>query len=189
MKLLRKEILINRLNAQQINFVNARLSEIESAIKLVVYPAGSSVFTIKPEKKANGVKPIKELFIAHLKEKGWKLEHSNADAVYLDDNNQNVAVEWETGNISSSHRSINRLMLGMINQKWIAGVLVVPSRKLYPYLTDRIGNYQELEQYFSIYQDHNKVPQGYLAIFEIEHDNEDENVPAIPKGTDGRALR
>jgi len=30
--------------------------------------------------------------------------------------------------------------------------LVLPSRKLYPYLTDRIGNYEELEPYFDVWR-------------------------------------
>jgi hypothetical protein len=65
--------------------------------------------------------------------------------------------------------------------------LVIPSRKLYPYLTDRIGNYEELEPYFDVWRSV-LIRDGLLAIFVIEHDQEDNNVPKIPKGTDGRAL-
>ena len=62
----------------------------------------------------------------------------------------------------------------------------VPSRKLYHFLTDRIGNVSELEPYFPLWS---KVPcsKGILEIVVIEHDAESWDVPRIPKGTDGRA--
>jgi hypothetical protein len=98
-----------------------------------------------------------------------------------------IVVEWETGNISSSHRSINKLTLLLKTQIISAGVLVVPSRKLYVYLTDRIGNIQEIKPYFSLWK---SVPcrEGILEIVVIEHDATSKDVPRIPKGTDGRAL-
>jgi Restriction endonuclease BamHI len=68
-----------------------------------------------------------------------------------------------------------------------AGVLAVPSRKLYVYLTDRIGNIRELEPYFSLWK---SVPckSGVLEIVVFEHDAESESVKRIPKLTSGRAL-
>lgn len=61
------------------------------------------------------------------------------DFVTTGEEGNKVAIEWETGNISSSHRSMNKLALalgkGVINM----GVLIVPSRDLYEHLTDRIG--------------------------------------------------
>jgi hypothetical protein len=68
-----------------------------------------------------------------------------------------------------------------------AGTLVVPSRKLYVYLTDRIGNINELEPYFGLWR---SVPckKGVLEIVVIEHDATSDRVPKIPKGTAGRAL-
>lgn len=67
-----------------------------------------------------------------------------------------------------------------------AGVLVVPSRAFYKYLTDRIGNIAELEPYFPFWR---SVPcgRGILGITVIEHDATSIHVPRIPKGTDGRA--
>ncbi|MEP0915768.1 hypothetical protein NC981_02990 [Leptolyngbya sp. DQ-M1] len=97
------------------------------------------------------------------------------------------ALEWETGNISSSHRAMNKIMLGLLRRVFLGAVLVLPSRKLYPYLTDRIGNYEELEPYFDVWRAV-QLTEGFLAIFVIEHDQIDSNVPAIAKGTDGRAL-
>jgi hypothetical protein len=67
------------------------------------------------------------------------------------------------------------------------GTLIVPSRKLYKYLTDRVGNFQELEPYLAFWR---SVPctSGVLEIIVVEQDGESLDVPKIPKGTDGRAL-
>lgn len=95
--------------------------------------------------------------------------------------------EWETGNISSSHRALNKIALGIIRELIMGGVLVLPTRKLYPYLTDRIGNYEELLPYFPVWR---KIPvdRGLMVVIAIEHDALDPEVPIIGKGTDGRAL-
>jgi hypothetical protein len=68
-----------------------------------------------------------------------------------------------------------------------AGVLIVPSRKLYQYLTDRIGNYTELAPYVDLWK---VLPcdKGILEIVVIEHDATSLDVPRIPKGTSGRAI-
>jgi hypothetical protein len=68
-----------------------------------------------------------------------------------------------------------------------AGVLAVPSRKLYGYLTDRIGNIKELEPYFALWK---SVPceSGVLEIVVFEHDAESIAVKKIPKITAGRSL-
>jgi hypothetical protein len=63
-----------------------------------------------------------------------------------------VAIEWETGNISSSHRSMNKLALALGNGIVQVGVLIVPSRHLYEHLTDRIGNIGELSGYLSMWE-------------------------------------
>ena len=64
----------------------------------------------------------------------------------------------------------------------------MPSRKLYPYLTDRISNWEELAPYLDLWK---AVPckHGLLEIVVIEHDATSTSVPKIPKGTDGRAKR
>ncbi len=56
------------------------------------------------------------------------------------------------------------------------------------YLTDRIGNFAELEPYLDLWS---AVPceNGVLEIVVVEHDAESFDVPRIEKGTDGRALR
>ena len=131
-----------------------------------------------------------------LKEQGWKLEEpldiatvkrpGRLDAV-LETGYGPVALEWETGNISSSHRALNKMALGLLKGVLACGILVVPSRRLYGYLTDRIGNIDELEPYLDLWR---SIPckRGVLDIIVIEHDAISTAVPRIPKGTDGRAL-
>lgn len=96
-------------------------------------------------------------------------------------------LEWETGNISSSHRAINKMCLGLLDGTLIGGVLVVPTRAMYKYLTDRVGNFTELEPYFRFWR-RCPVKEGLLAVIAIEHDGVSRDVQRIPKGTDGRAL-
>jgi hypothetical protein len=98
------------------------------------------------------------------------------------------AVEWETGNISSSHRAMNKLAMGLLKGVLIGGVLVTPTRNMYPYLTDRIGNFEELSPYFDIWKSMS-IDDGLLAVMSIEQDDLSKEVPKFPKGTNGRALR
>ena len=99
-----------------------------------------------------------------------------------------VCFEWETGNVSSSHRSVNKMALGLLSGTIVAGILAIPSRKLYKYLTDRIGNIAELEPYYDLWKSIH-CDNGVLEIVAFEHDAESFDVPRIPKGTDGRARR
>jgi hypothetical protein len=171
------------------------------AVQNVDWPVGSGKFTIYPESgkkrgQGNGVKPIKNTAISYLKNQGWQIEYplpigtqvrpGKIDAAYLSTQGT-VGFEWETGNISSSHRSMNKMALGLLSKAMIAGLLVIPSRQLYRYLTDRIGNYSELEPYFPLWK---SIPckEGILEVIMIEHDDQSFDVPRIPKGTDGRAV-
>lgn len=95
-------------------------------------------------------------------------------------------IEWETGNISSSHRAVNKMALGIIKDILIGGALILPTRKMYNYLTDRVGNFPELSPYFPLWKSL-PVKEGLLAIIAIEHDSVSKTVERIPKGTDGRA--
>lgn len=175
--------------------------QIHNAVKSCEWPVGSGSFTIYPESgkergKGNGVIPIRNEFVRALKTAGWRIEGQAKNALdqrlggfdaVLDGPEKPIAVEWETGNISSSHRSMNKLTMLVSTGVISAGVLVVPSRKLYVYLTDRIGNIQELEPYFGLWK---SVPceSGVLEIIVIEHDAVSTKVPKIPKITAGRAL-
>lgn len=101
-----------------------------------------------------------------------------------------IAIEWETGNISSSHRSMNKLAIALGNGIVEVGVLIVPSRALYEHLTDRIGNIGELSGYLSMWEGlKSTVTRGVLAITVVEHDEliDDLNFPYLPVANDGRA--
>jgi hypothetical protein len=102
-------------------------------------------------------------------------------------------VEWETGNISSSHRSLNKMCLGLMGGLAEAAVLVVPSKNLYPHLTDRIGNIRELEPYFYFWNQFGRlIDRGLLAVIEVEHDELFKSTDLrefIPSGADGNSKR
>jgi hypothetical protein len=80
------------------------------------------------------------------------------------------------------------MALGLLEGILIGGVLIVPTREMYNYLTDRVGNLRELEPYFPLWRSL-PVRDGILAVIAIEHDAVSKNVPRIGKGTDGRALQ
>jgi len=154
-------------------------------------------FVINPVPKGNGVLPIKNNFIAHLVRQGWESEVSMSvinglnpgpiDAIFRSDKGI-VAVEWETGNISSSHRALNKIALGIIQKQLIAGFLIIPMRSLSKYLTDRIGNYEELSPYFQLYPKLT-ITEGVMGVFGVEHDRTSNKVLFIPKGKDGNAKK
>lgn len=187
-------------------------SDLEAAIAEVVWPMDSHDFAIYPESgkargEGNGVVPIKNGFARAIEARGWELEKRapvgegvNAtikgslpgafDAHYTFDGSSLApfAAEWETGNISSSHRAINRIGLGIKMGYLSGGVLILPSRELAQYLTDRIGNEPELRPYHHIWQEWRLAPISYFGIVAIEHDRVSTEVPRIPKGRDGRAV-
>lgn len=202
MKIVKVETLISAGSFPKSSFWTDAEKAIRSAIIGVDHPVGTGKFTIYPESgkargEGNGVKPIKDLFVNKLVRVGWKSEEplkitsdakpGDLDAV-LYGKPGTVAVEWETGNISSSHRALNKMVLGLMKGIIQAGVLVVPSRKMYKFLTDRVGNFAELEPYLDVWKAI-PVKNGVLKIIVIEHDAESKSVPRIKKGTDGRALK
>jgi hypothetical protein len=177
-------------------------STLYQAIRNVDWPRGSGRFTIYPKSgkergKGNGVTPIKLGLMEELHSQGWKLEQpldlailhrpGKMDAV-LDTKYGPVALEWETGNISSSHRALNKMAIGLMRGVLACGILVVASRALYRFLTDRIGNFDELAPYLDLWR---SIPcdSGVLELVVIEHDATSTDVPRIPKGTSGRALQ
>lgn len=102
-----------------------------------------------------------------------------------------VAIEWETGNISSSHRSLNKLSIVLATNKIQAGVLILPSRYLYEHLTDRIGNIGELSPYLGMWHSMGAtVKRGLLAITVVEHDEltDDPSFSYLKTGKDGRSV-
>jgi hypothetical protein len=177
------------------------LTGINAEISQVDWPHGSGKFTIYPESgkkrgEGNGVKPIKDSFVRRLLLQGWEAEKpldiatnkkpGNLDLL-LNLNGKKIAIEWETGNISSTHRALNKMALGLIKEALYAGILILPSRKLYKFLTDRIGNFDEIQPYTDLYKAL-QIKEGVLIIVVIEHDEESFDVDRIPKGTDGRSF-
>lgn len=191
--------------------------EVSAAVSQAEWPVGAGTFTIYPESgkksgEGNGVVPIKAKSMAVLKAAGWSLEFpwavgerpdpaavvtrvveravkgsrpGDIDAARKFPEGL-VVVEWETGNVSSSHRSLNKMALGLVLGQCVAGILVVPNMKLARYLTDRIGNIEELRSYFPMWRAL-QVENGVLELLVIEQDAESDQVPRIPKGSDGRA--
>ncbi|OPY17510.1 MAG: Type-2 restriction enzyme BamHI [Syntrophus sp. PtaB.Bin075] len=172
------------------------------AIRSIDWPPGSGSFTLfnesgKKRGQGSGVKPIKQACMQKLKSFGWQLETpvdiatvrrpGPMDATYRV-NDRLFCVEWETGNISSSHRSVNKMALGILKKILIGGALILPTREMYQYLTDRIGNFRELSPYFPLWKALD-IREGLLLIIAIEHDAVSNAVPRIKKGTDGRALQ
>lgn len=177
-------------------------TDVQAAIAATDWPHGTGQFLIYPESgkkrgKGNGVLPIKSPFLKELGARGWDteelpdvepgvLECGDLDAL-LDTPCGPIAAEWETGNISSSHRAINKLLLTFMHGTVVGGVLIVPSNALRKFLTDRIGNIGELRPYFPLWRV-TPVTLGVMRVVVVEHDGTSDSVPRIPKGTDGRAL-
>ncbi|MDP2643714.1 MAG: hypothetical protein Q8P24_02125 [Desulfobacterales bacterium] len=172
------------------------------AIRSIEWPPGSGSFTLLKESgkkrgQGSGVTPIKKACMQKLQSCGWQLETpvdiatvrrpGPMDATYQV-KDRLFCVEWETGNISSSHRSVNKMALGIIKKILIGGALILPTREMYQYLTDRIGNFRELSPYFPLWKSLH-AEEGLLIVIAIEHDAVSDKTPRIPKGTDGRALQ
>jgi len=196
MKYIKEELLINKGTFSTNKEYRKIRKEILAAIKSIHWPPSSDKFTINPQKNLNGVVPIKQAFIDYLKKSGWETEikidvnttavtPGKIDAVKAI-KNKYFAVEWETGNISSSHRALNKMVIGILSGKLAGGTLIIPTRNFYYYLTDRVGNYSELEPYFPLWRSVN-CDSGFLSVIAIEHDDINTHVPLIKKGTDGRA--
>lgn len=174
----------------------------------------------KDKKSRNGVSYLKNRFVEHMGEQEWLTEarvklksgHDNPmlrtypdmkehvepvtarfggfDFMSVTPDGVRVAIEWETGNISSSHRSLNKLSLALSNGDIQVGVLVVPSRDMYFHMTDRVGNIGELSPYLAFWErTKHMVTSGLLAVTVVEHDHlsDDEELPYLSVGRDGRA--
>lgn len=198
MKIVQRRYLISKGGYATSADWQAALRDVEAAISAITWPPGGTPgeFVIRPESgkkrgQGNGVSPIKQAFLQSLARSEWATtDHINPDrfdAVRFLDDGRFLAVEWETGNISSSHRALNRMLLAHLGNDLLGGMLVLPSRRLYKYLTDRVGNYEELSRYFPVWEAQ-EWEEGAVLVIAIEHDREDPSTPRIEKGTDGRAL-
>jgi Restriction endonuclease BamHI len=168
---------------------------VKRAIEITDWPHGSGSFTIRPERHANGVGPMKGPCIGELARNGWQTERlpkqlagvgmGNLDAI-LTTVTGIFGFEWETGNISSSHRAVGKLIHCMQQGGIAGGFLVVPSDSLKVHLTDRIGNNGELRAYIPLWGQMS-VSSGMLRFVVIEHDSTSPTVALIPKDWSGRA--
>lgn len=188
------------------------LRDVEGAIASVDWPPGSGSFSLnpdpaidrqgRPDRHPNGVVPIKLPLIRHLASQGWEAESlptlpespEGGDVLrtgdldgLLRDRNRWVGFEWETGNVSSTHRAVNKLLHGITRGTLNGGILVLAVRATQRYLTDRVGNFEEIAPYFEFWGRY-PVPDGALRVYGIGHDALDSSVPHIPKSTAGRAL-
>jgi hypothetical protein len=202
LKLVKTEILVDKGQFSSSEDWFRIRDDIEVAIRSMEWPPRAGKFILYDEKgkgrgKGNGVKPIKEMFAHLLFERGrWATEtkmlipaRAKPGKIDLSTNvgDRVFGIEWETGNISSSHRAMNKLAMGLLNGFLIGGFLVTPTRRMYTYLTDRVGNFEELSPYFPIWK---SIPinEGMLGVIAVEHDDVSKRVPKFHKGTNGRAL-
>ncbi len=173
-------------------------SEIENAI-LSNHTENLDHFAINcSEKNCNGVVPVKEKIYEKLEtEYHWFREKP---LPYLRDEAKKggpidvykqfgpspffkVGLEFETGNISSAHRSMNKLCLGLRTGDLNMAVLMMPISKMAFYLTDRVSNYEELEPYFPL------LDSYPFVVFGFDADTYDLTAPILPKGRDGMSKR
>lgn len=159
----------------------------------------SGEFTINSsEKNCNGVVPVKEGIYHRLETYyEWFREKPLAyfeDAqkggpidVYKEFGDRfhpfNVGLKFETGNISSAHRSMNKLCMGIKHGDLQMAFLIMPIKRLAYYLTDRVSNYEELAPYFGLLDD---FP---IVVFGFDADHYDPRAPLLPKGRDGMSKR
>ena len=172
-------------------------NDVLQSIKSVDWPHGSGAFSIHPGKHLNGVLPIKLPCIQYLVNKGWIAEalppintnylHTGDFDAIINKYNKYFALEWETGNISSSHRAVNKIALSLLQGNLSGAFLILPAKELAVHLTDRIGNFEELEPYFPLFSRYcGNMP---FDIISITYDSVSEQAPIIPKGKDGLAKK
>ncbi|MFN8161365.1 MAG: hypothetical protein U0R52_10035 [Solirubrobacterales bacterium] len=182
--------------------------DVQAAIAAADWPPGTGTFSLnptpgtdrqgRPDRHPNGVLPIKVPVLGELERRKWVTESlppmpegellttGDLDAL-LTVRGRRVGFEWETGNVSSSHRAISKLLDAICRETISGGILAVPVRAMQRYLTDRVGNFEELQPYFRFWSRY-PVPNGVLRIYGVSHDTLDKKVPHLPKGNSGRAL-
>lgn len=161
---------------------------------------GHDIFILNNTKKhCNGVVPVKERCYQILEDEyGWYREkplsyfHDNVQKggpidVYKefcqDGNVLYAGLEFETGNISSAHRSMNKLCIGITMGEIAIAFLMMPVKAMSFYLTDRVSNYEELEPYFLL------LDNTPFVVFGFDAEEYSADVPLLPKGKDGMSPR
>ena len=179
--------------------VQQAYTEVVKSIVNNVTP-GKNIFILNnTSKNCNGVVPVKEQCYQILENdylwfREKPLNYFQSDAkkggpidVYKEftDNTQKISagLEFETGNISSAHRSMNKLCMGIKKGEVDIAFLMMPVHNMSYFLTDRVSNYEELEPYFPLLEEYPFVVFGFNA------DKYDSNAPLLPKGQDGMSHR
>lgn len=173
--------------------------EVTDAIAAMVSDGLDEFQVNNTEKNCNGVVLIKEKCYIKLEE--HYLWYREKPLLYLknqmkkggpidvykefrsDGGQLNAGLEFETGNISSAHRSMNKLLVGLKQDEIQLAILMMPVKKLSYYLTDRVSNYEELEPYFCIL-DH--VP---FIVLGFDAETYCSSAYSLPKGKDGMSKR
>jgi hypothetical protein len=167
--------------------------QVKDAISAVDWPHGSRSFTVYPQggkKRGDGnrVNSIKKPCIEYLEKSGWLTEKPrllkkgimsprNLDALYIYKAGY-IGFKWGFGNITSSHRAINKLLLTIQTGGLLGGFLVVPSDNLKTFLTDRIGNIEELRPFLPLWRSI-PIKESVLRIEVVEHDATSPDMPRI----------
>lgn len=174
-------------------------SEVEQSILNNVTSNRGTFILNNSAKNCNGVVPVKERCYQILEEEfAWFREKP---LLYFRDDAQKggpidvykefvtdvetfkVGLEFETGNISSAHRSVNKLRVGIEKRELDLAILMMPIKQMSFYLTDRVSNYEELEPYFCLLDE---IP---FVVFGFDADEYSLTAPLLPKGKDGMSPR
>ena len=174
------------------------LFHIELAVEMMEWPEGTGKFIAYDKVHGNGVKGITEMFARNLAQVGLsvKREHAIPDIggdtpgdvdFIIETSGKPVAVEWETGNISSAYRSMAKLCEYLRDGSVSAAVMILGDRKSSTrYFTDRISSFDELKKHRPRYASY-EYEEGVLQWVVYAIDGVSKDVPPFGKGEDGRA--
>lgn len=210
MQIIAKYDVIDAGGASSSELWKRAVEDVETAIARIDWPWGSGKFKLNPNpreredgtfevKNPNGVVPIKKPALEYLNSRGWKSEGKPRfpEHVLLTPRDVDAMLtlpdgcagfEWETGNVSSSHRAISKLLDALHYEALVAGFLAVPMGATQRHLTDRIGKFEEISNYFEHWSRY-PIQRGVLRVYGIQHDELDPDVEHIPKGSDGRSKK
>jgi hypothetical protein len=167
--------------------------QVKEAIHAVDWHPGNGTFTIYPESgkkrgKGNGVDLIKKACNEYLKRSGWLTKKlppfdkgilfpGNLDALRILKAGL-IGFKWAIGDIASSHRTINKLLLAIQTGGLLGVFLIVKSDSFKSFLGDRIWNFGELRPYLPLWSSI-PIKEGVLRIEVVEHDAKNPDKPRI----------
>lgn len=186
-----KEALIDRGSISMSYTWEIIRHSVQNAINNISWPENQDTFALNPAKKGNGVtiiKPDKNCLLGH----GWIPERTilpnvgPIDALRIIDGKKFI-LEWETGNIASSYRSMTKLCHAFLKGSIAGAILVIPTKRMGQFLTDRISTLEELKPNFDYWRATSCLKSdAILEVWAIEYDSLDASIPLIPKSMSGR---